>query len=117
MIMKYSASSPYPNLMQCVLHGGWLGVSLLITAFVAVSTAISVFYAECRLHVALYSLLFALIGASLIARCKLDNISRSVWFSFGSGKVRPGLRKTYRIGYAFFLPSVLICALLLLSLL
>ncbi|MEM9660398.1 MAG: hypothetical protein AAF961_18695 [Planctomycetota bacterium] len=48
------------------------------------------------------------IGFALFLRAKASLFEQGIWFSFGSGRMTPRMRRLYRLGYCLMIPAAMV---------
>jgi hypothetical protein len=94
----------------------WYSVSVPIVALVPALAICLVLLVDLARNAPLKSLTFfagmLLLGFAAFLSAKVSVYQTGFWFSFGSGRMTPGMRRFYRLGYSLMVPAAIMTLLL-----
>ena len=94
----------------------WYSVSVPIYALSALAVCLGVLLLELATKAPLKSLTFfagtLLLGFAAFLTAKISVFQTGFWFSFGSGRMTPRMRRFYRLGYLLMVPGAVMTLLL-----
>ena len=94
----------------------WYSVSVPILPLIAAVGVSVAFLLEMATNAPLKSLTFfagmLLLGFAAFLAAKISVFQTGFWFSFGSGRMTPRMRRFYRLGYLLMVPAAVVTVLL-----